>query len=626
MSTREQAGRPRQLAALVLLSLAALGGGSALALPGELDPTFSGDGIVITDLGDLGGSAQAVVSLPGGGVLAAGSSAPGSFADSALVRYLPSGELDPSFGGGDGIVVMALSGGVAARDLITDVLRQPDGSFVVVGLSEGGGNGDFLIARFTAGGSLDESFSPGGIPGYALTDIDANSDDAASAIARREDGTLVVVGSTDAGPGSDHEFALARYDADGNLDSSFSPDAPAGRAFLDVGGIGDFDDATDVALLGDGRMLVAGAIANMMDQSAALVRFGEDGAVDASYGGGDGIAFLDHPGFDATVPLSLVALPDGSAVSANRLANGPRFSFGAAKFAPDGSLDPGFGDGGLVATEITPGDSSAPAEVLREPNDKLVLVGSSAASEFQFVAARYLPDGTLDPTFGGGDGIAVADLGDGGNEEFVSAGALGEDGSVLAAGGDAGDFALARFEGGTPTCEGRDATLLASTGETVGTGTDDVIGGDAGVQAVRAGDGDDLVCGEAGSDELAGEADADRLLGGADSDTLTGDAGADELEGAGGKDVLRGGGGKDQLRGQGARDAMRGGGGKDRLRGHGGKDRLRGQGAKDVLKGGGGDDRLVGGPGDDVLKGGGGTDRCPSGAGDDKVRGCERGS
>src|SRR5215203_4249960 len=66
----------------------------------DLDPNFGDDGKVRTDLGLDG--AMAVAVLPGGKILVAAGSDQGSAIN--LVRYNADGSLDPSFGGGDGVV------------------------------------------------------------------------------------------------------------------------------------------------------------------------------------------------------------------------------------------------------------------------------------------------------------------------------------------------------------------------------------------------------------------------------------------------------------------------------------------------------------------------------------------
>ena len=122
---------------------------------------------------------------------------------------------------------------------------------------------------------------------------------------------------------------------------------------------------------------------------------------------------------------------------------------------------------------------------------------------------------------------------------------------------------------------------------------------DAGLDALRGGDGADFILGLSGNDVLLGAGGHDLLSGGAGADTISGGDGNDIL--AGGKDA-------DTLSGQNGNDRMFGDAGHDRLLGAAGKDQLIGGSGNDRLVGGGGTDRLTGGKGRDTMVGGGGKD------------------
>ena len=118
---------------------------------------------------------------------------------------------------------------------------QADGKIVAVG----GPARDFALARYNPNGSLDTSFSG---DGKQTTDFGGN-DVGAPGWRSRRDGKIVAVGG-DVGPGDD--FALARYNPNGTLDTSFSGD---GKQTTDFGG---FDAANGVALQGDGKIVAVG--------------------------------------------------------------------------------------------------------------------------------------------------------------------------------------------------------------------------------------------------------------------------------------------------------------------------------------------------------------------------------
>ena len=111
-------------------------------------------------------------------------------------------------------------------------------------------------------------------------------------MALQGNGKIVAVGAADALGAS--TFALARYNPDGSLDTSFSGD---GRQTTDFGGPGDA--ANGVALQGDGKIVAVGfSCVGVGHYNFALARYNPNGALDASFSG-DGKQTTDFGGFDA---------------------------------------------------------------------------------------------------------------------------------------------------------------------------------------------------------------------------------------------------------------------------------------------------------------------------------------
>lgn len=179
---------------------------------GSLDTSFDDDGIVITDL-SLGGSANAVSLQSDGKIIAAGYYVNGyPIGDFAVVRYNGDGSLDPSFGAG-GIVTTDLGGNF---DGIGAVAIQGDGKIVVGGSNENidGSTilGDFALARYNNDGSLDTGF---GVNGTIVTKIGDIS--YISRMLLQNDGKIVTAGNSSLG------FTLARYLNHSNNITSVSP-------------------------------------------------------------------------------------------------------------------------------------------------------------------------------------------------------------------------------------------------------------------------------------------------------------------------------------------------------------------------------------------------------------------
>ena len=152
-------------------------------------------------------------------------------------------------------------------------------------------------------------------------------------------------------------------------------------------------------------------------QAFGLARLNPDGSVDTSFGGGDGLAtasFGLSPYFDS-MPETLVLQPDGRILVAGHASTDNGSDFALARFNTDGSLDQTFGGGdGLVTTDFSPGTSETLTGLALQPDGKIIAVGTSLIgpdfTRSEFAMARYNMDGSLDTTFGGGDGLVTTIL------------------------------------------------------------------------------------------------------------------------------------------------------------------------------------------------------------------------
>ena len=163
------------------------------------DPSFDGDGLVTSDFGGPE-TGLSVIVLADARLVLGGYRGASPAINPALVRYLPDGALDTSFGTGG--LATADAGG---QDYAGPVIELPNGKFIIVGSTDVAGGRDFLLARFHADGALDTSF---GTAGFLRTDFGTGSDyGAAVAIAGPD--LILTAGTT--WPRDSTDFALARY-------------------------------------------------------------------------------------------------------------------------------------------------------------------------------------------------------------------------------------------------------------------------------------------------------------------------------------------------------------------------------------------------------------------------------
>ncbi|PYS49944.1 MAG: hypothetical protein DMF68_08625 [Acidobacteria bacterium] len=173
------------------------------------------------------------------------------------------GDLDPAFGNGGKVFVQFSDGSVANA-----VALQSDGRIILAGyagprVQDGAFSGQhFALARLNADGSLDQSFGTNGI---VRTDI--GDADMITGIALQTDGKIVAAGFV-SGPGNVSNFALARYNTDGSLDTNY------GSSGLILTAMGDgAASGNGLALQPDGRIVIAGTASVGSHPSFAVARY-----------------------------------------------------------------------------------------------------------------------------------------------------------------------------------------------------------------------------------------------------------------------------------------------------------------------------------------------------------------
>ncbi|WP_152052616.1 FG-GAP-like repeat-containing protein [Tautonia marina] len=425
---------------------------------GSLDTSFDGDGRRTFGY-DLGGDnadyAHAVALQADGKIVLVGSADfGGGDTDFAIARLNPSGSLDSTFSG-DGKQTAFFDLGGSRADAAWDVVIQADNRIVIVGTAERDTGSDFAIARLNPDGMFDSTFDGDGRQTVAF-DQGSNNADEAFGVALQADGKIVVVGSVDRALPGDRDFGVARLNPNGSLDSSFSGDGKAMVAF-DIGGAMS-DQGSDLAIQSDGKLVLVGtAVLPGGNSDFAVARLNVNGTLDTSFSGDGKVTIpFDQGMLDIDFAQAVAVQPDGKIVvvgGAERPEGPPHWSFGLARLNSNGTLDPMFEPGGKVATPFGLAVGAA-MDMVVQPDGKILIVGSILVGDnYDFVVARTLADGRLDTTFGGGSGKVTIPFDYGGNNhDFALAIALAPDGKIVVAGAVAGqyggsdtDFGVARL-------------------------------------------------------------------------------------------------------------------------------------------------------------------------------------
>ncbi|HEY9066723.1 MAG TPA: hypothetical protein VIO33_17205, partial [Burkholderiaceae bacterium] len=343
---------------------------------GTLDTTFGSAGKVLTMIGSGAAEANAIAIQADGKILVAGSVDEAPKGTSfALVRYNADGSLDNGFGTG-GIVITSFG---SQSDEAFAIAVQADGKIVLGGHAMSATRGlDFALARYNVDGTLDFGF---GTNGQVLEPIRAgNARDSVYAIALQTiAGQQKIVAA-----GGEGDFELARFNADGTRDSNF------GAGVAEFGSV--IGAARAVMIGADNRIIVAGHI----NEDWAMLQLDADGIADQSFGsGGRVITQLSTTNWDEA--QALVRQADGKIVVAGwvHAGAGSNGDFAVARYNTDGTLDTGYGNGGITITPVAPGTKADEARAIvlqadeRVPTVRSLLAGSANDSNYDFAVTRY---------------------------------------------------------------------------------------------------------------------------------------------------------------------------------------------------------------------------------------------
>ena len=320
---------------------------------GNLDPSFGSGGTVFTDFFAEDDRAYAVAIQADGKIVVAGSST--QFF--ALVRYNPDGTDDTSFGAfGDGRVRTDVSGDGPAQ--VNAIAIQSDGKIVVAGRSgDSAANSlDFAILRYNEDGTLDSAFGTSG-----GTNVDFFSgNDAAFALVIQGDGKIVAGGSASRGDASSPDFALVRLNADGSFDASFDVDGKVATDFSS-----SLDGIYGIALQTNGKIVAAGFtfITSEANDNFALARYNTNGSLDTTFGTGGKVITDIHPVTDEA--HAVVIQSDGKIIAGGIAGPGGNLDFALARYDSSGALDPTFGGDGTVTTVFSASDDVLNAMALQ---------------------------------------------------------------------------------------------------------------------------------------------------------------------------------------------------------------------------------------------------------------------
>lgn len=348
-----------------------------------------------------------------------------------LVRYLPNGTLDTSFGS-NGLTSALLNDllNVPCSVDVNGITLQSDGKIVVCGnLFNSSNFYDLYVARFLSNGNLDPSF--GGGLGYVVTTSGSFSPsifDNCYANSIQIDNIsgidkIVICGNIRVSSTGNYRLCMARYNIiNGNLDPSFGTGGLVqenfGTPLIDKFG-------SSLAVSNSGEYFISGfqqTNVSPPNNKFIIAKFTNLGSVVGSFGT-SGLAIIPNffPG-SSDGASSVLIQQDGQVVAAGTSIQQPNGEecFALCRVSPiNGSLDNLFGSGGKVVTNLS--SQAIPIylngySIKQQIDGKLILGGyfkypTTINQEQSFALARYNANGSLDTSFGiNGNGLILEDL------------------------------------------------------------------------------------------------------------------------------------------------------------------------------------------------------------------------
>jgi len=410
---------------ITFLSILMICGGYLQAqVPGTLDSTFGISGKITSNYF----STQMIfdtATQPDGKIVAVGAATVGSSNNNTFyaVRFNANGAIDTTFGS-NGYFNLDMSG-LGYNNFARTVELQPDGKIILGGAVAQFINGDnyyFGVLRLNANGTIDNTFGNQGKSIFSMSSSSSTSNQIKD-IALQADGKIIVAGTYYNSPSTD--FAVARLNTDGSLDSDFSNDGKVLIGFTYNSTV-NYDEAHRIKILSDSRILIGGET-SFNDSAWCMLQ--PDGSLDSSFGTGGKKTFATDNNFDFG---TVYFLPDNSVLLGGYY-SGNSDDAALYKISLDGTLDTTFGNSGKAIVDVDNSSSDGGIVDLDIDNTgKIYAVGKTlTGGTSYFYLLNFNSNGTLNTNFSY-DGKVLVNFG--ANSNYGNSVSVQPNGKVLLAG------------------------------------------------------------------------------------------------------------------------------------------------------------------------------------------------
>lgn len=389
--------------------------------PGSLDISFNSQGYASDDKGLIDVYHKVMVQ-PDQKIVAVGMSWNEAYvAEVVVTRFLPNGFLDLGFGT-SGSFTYTLD----YEALAYDAILSPEGKIILVGSTTDYLKYRILLIQLNSDGTLDNEFGDNGLVTTVTGLVTENGEDMAYGVALDATGNIIVSGSS-----YDENYLrrpiVVKYSPTGVLDTSFGVDGVASIPVTNAENVFDC-----VAVQPDGKIIAAGHYAqDLLYFVLLMARFNEDGSLDTSFGDG-GIIKYSYANVDDEA-YAIALRPDGKILAAG-FSGTQVYNYNSflVQFTPEGQLDSIFGNNGVVLLDRANYEVAEDLKIM--PNGDAIVIGTSGEgppNAYHLAVCKYTSDGSLDPEFGD-NGLVQHEIDD--YYVMLHSCAIQDDGKLIVAG------------------------------------------------------------------------------------------------------------------------------------------------------------------------------------------------
>lgn len=361
------------------------------AQSGTLDPTFNATGYVVNPV-NSGDNLQKILVQDDQKILTIGMSWDAGFIAKAYVfRYNPDGTLDTDFADNGMFVYEQDFEALLYSGMITD-----EGKILLVGATTDYQTYRMMLIQLNEDGSLDDGFGTNGVVLQVITQVPQFGEDFAYNVAQDADGGILVCGSSH-DPNYVRRPIVVRFTADGDLDTSFGVDGVASVPVMAVGA----SAFKCLRVQPDGKIIAAGYFGETeLWYTLLLARFNADGTLDDTFSG-DGIVRHSYGNVD-DLAQDIQLTDDGSIIVAGRTVTVTyNYSALLMKFTAEGEVDDSFGDSGAVEEDLDNFDYSWSLAVQADGRIVMAgTSGVGPPDGFDLAVWKYTANGAPDASFG----------------------------------------------------------------------------------------------------------------------------------------------------------------------------------------------------------------------------------